>query len=377
MARGVTSNSRASSPIEYSLRSPSSAGALERVLILQSEDVDVRAVGTGDHAAPGRRLVIVDVSVLHLDERVAQIELARTADLVSRAEGKPHAVVVGQPHAARFGIRYRRLVPGDATLQRPRAAQLEIRAGGEPPGVAELENQRVERGAARARERDRVDTAPFRPGRVGEELPVLAEVVHAADGDAVRGLQLQVYVAVRDQWRSGERGRPVREARRTIEVVVKARAIVHAEARRRQDVEKRADVETPGIAIDAGRVLTFDAGPANGAERACAPNVKGSGRVVDRSREVYLAVLVADAAADADGVAYLEGHGGIDVDRLHFRLDPLKAADPVRVIFCRKPEGHADAKANVPFRTQVHGEKEARHKLRFAGVTAVPPCIGL
>src|SRR6185369_2683692 len=201
MARGVTSNSRASSPIEYSLRSAPSAGALERVLILQPEDVDVRAVGAGDDAPAGRCLVVVDVGVLHLDERVAQIQLARTADLVGGTEGEPQAVVVGQTDAARFGIRYRRLVPGDAAFQRPGAAQPEVRASGEPPGVAELEDQRVERAAIRARERDRVDTAPFRPGRVGEDLPVLAEVVHAADGNAVRRLQLQVDVAVRDQWR--------------------------------------------------------------------------------------------------------------------------------------------------------------------------------
>src|SRR4051794_4821134 len=255
MARGVTSNSRASSPIEYSLRSAPSAGALERVLILQPEDVDVRAVGAGDDAATGRRLVVVDVGVLHLDERVAQIQLARTADLVSGAEREPQAVVVGQPDAARCRIRYRRLVPRDAALQRPRAAQLEIRPGGESPGVAELENQRVERGAVRARERQRVDTAPLRPGRVGEELPVLPKVVHAAERDAVGRFQLQVYVSVRDQWRGGERRRPVGEARRPVEVVVETRAIVHAEARRRQDVEKRADVESPGIAIDAGLVL--------------------------------------------------------------------------------------------------------------------------
>src|SRR3954462_8983986 len=139
MARGVTSNSRASSPIENSSRSAASAGALERVLILQPENVDVRAVGAGDDASAGRCLVVVDVGVLHLDERVAEIQLARPAHLVGSAKGKPQAVVVGQTDAARFGTGHRRLIPGDAALQRPRAAQFVIRAGRKPPSVAELE----------------------------------------------------------------------------------------------------------------------------------------------------------------------------------------------------------------------------------------------
>src|SRR3954468_24139856 len=35
-----------------------------------------------------------------------------------------------------------------------------------------------------------------------------------------------------------------------------------------------------------------------------------------------------------------------------------------------KPEGHADAEADVPLRPEVHGEKETRHELRFAGIAA-------
>src|SRR3954470_6271499 len=105
MARGVTSNSFASSPIENSCRSspPANPSALERVLILQPEDVDVGLVSTGDDAAAGRRLVVVDIRVVHLHEGVPQIELAAAAHLVGGAERQPQAVVVRQTDAARLG----------------------------------------------------------------------------------------------------------------------------------------------------------------------------------------------------------------------------------------------------------------------------------
>src|SRR3954468_15665260 len=35
-----------------------------------------------------------------------------------------------------------------------------------------------------------------------------------------------------------------------------------------------------------------------------------------------------------------------------------------------RPEWHADPEADVPLRPEVHGEKETRHELRFAGVAA-------
>src|SRR5437764_14899619 len=106
MARGVTSNSFASSPIENSCRSspPANTRALERVLILQPEDVDVGLIRTGDDAAAGRRLVVVDIRVVHLHEGVAQIELAAASHLVGGAERKPQAVVYRQKAAASRGI---------------------------------------------------------------------------------------------------------------------------------------------------------------------------------------------------------------------------------------------------------------------------------
>src|SRR5882672_7183143 len=107
MARGGTSNSFASAPIESSVCS--SPPTLESMLVLQAEDVDRRVVGAVDDALAGGHLVVVDVGVLDVDVGVAGVELGVARDLVRGPEGQPGAVLIGQPDAPGFGVRHRRL----------------------------------------------------------------------------------------------------------------------------------------------------------------------------------------------------------------------------------------------------------------------------
>src|SRR5207237_2253148 len=99
------------------------------------------------------------------------------------------------------------------------------------------------------------------------------------------------------------------------------RAVLQADPRDRRDVQQAAEVKAPGVAVDTGFVLALDANT---------QGATGDGGIVDRRKEVDLSLLIADAAADACAVAQLERHGGVDVDRLYFRLDALAASDPVR-----------------------------------------------
>src|SRR4249919_3648111 len=105
---------------------------------------------------------------------------------------------------------------------------------------------------------------------------------------------------------------------------------MHAHPGGRPKVEQRTDVEAPRITVNARRVATFDIG----AERSAC----GRGDV-DRRFEIDLAALIADTAADAGARAQLVGHRRIDVDGLHFGLDSLEAADPVRAVFGLETEG--------------------------------------
>src|SRR5690348_18468024 len=101
MARGVTSNSRASSPIEYSLPRSCST-ALEGVLVLEPENVDVGIVRAVDQPPAAGGLVVVDIGIAQHDVGVAGIDLVARGSLECHAEGEPGAIAVGQAHAARF-----------------------------------------------------------------------------------------------------------------------------------------------------------------------------------------------------------------------------------------------------------------------------------
>src|SRR5204862_3596012 len=113
-----------------------------------AEKADGRAVGAVDDALASGRLIVVDVGVAYLEVANAKVQLRAARELVGGAGGEPSTVLVGQAHAARGRVGHRGLVDGNARLQRQSVAHLVGRSQRITPDVAEIERQRVERGAA-------------------------------------------------------------------------------------------------------------------------------------------------------------------------------------------------------------------------------------
>ena len=166
--------------------------------------------------------------------------------------------------------------------------------------------------------------------------------------------------------------RPVREAessRPGVVVGVAVEAEHHADVpspRRIVAGDLRERVQTHRRHAQCPRLPRSDLAAGGGLTVA----LRQRSRVVHVVGERRLEMLIVHAGADPELVGDLVGHRRVDVDRLHFGLERLIAAEPAVVVIRLEAEGHIDADPDVDLVGEGHRPVEVRHESRAAGVAA-------
>src|SRR6266853_3285178 len=153
---------------------------LEAVPELHAENVDRALVGPDQNSAVGSGGVLIDGSVLDKQMRVAEVERTVLRQFVLTGNRYPQAIVVGQP-CGPVSVVDRRLVIGEAHLDRPGIVIAMDRTDADTPGVLEVLRGIAHRSDGVTLYLQLFDFRPAGPSHVGEQSPAWIQAMLHGD----------------------------------------------------------------------------------------------------------------------------------------------------------------------------------------------------
>ena len=306
--------------------------------------------------------------------RVADVHHQRRANPVLGAERQPKPVGVRQAGQPMLSLD-RRLVVGDTELEPDLVRVTIVGPQRDAPGVAPFEGLGRQQGAAGAEDLQRLERRPAGPGDVAEHRPLRAQLLHRADDEGVRHLDVGFARTVRRA--CGHRAvEQCIAAVRSLEgdvagqLVLDLGAVGQADAGGLRRLDDDADVPAPR------EIIGLDLADALQARKYAETGLRQQTREIDRVGQLGLHLLVVDADADRHHRAHLVGDRRVDVDRRDFRVDRQEAADEVVVVFGLEAERCAESDADGQLRRELHRHVGIRYRRDATGIAAIAGAAG-